>query len=64
MEPSSPLENKMQQSSALTEVDSLSLDIKKVPNALLERLIREVKTEAQPNVLAYNRTHNRHNRGR
>lgn len=37
---------------------------KQVPPALLERLIREVQNDAQPGVAAYNRMHNRHNRGR
>lgn len=64
MEPSNSLDNEIQHSHASTEFDSLSVDAKKVPNTLLERLIREVKTEAQPSVIAYNRTHNRHNRGR
>ncbi len=33
-------------------------------NPLLERLLAEVKFENESNILAYNRTHNRHNRGR
>jgi hypothetical protein len=33
-------------------------------NPLLKRLIDEVKFENQNNISAYNRTHNRHNRGR
>lgn len=48
----------------MRQLDTLVVEPAKMPNALLERLIREVKTEAQSNVLAYNRTHNRHNRGR
>jgi hypothetical protein len=43
---------------------SINLDKSKVPNAVLNRLIAEVTFESQNNVLAYNRTHNRHNRGR
>lgn len=35
-----------------------------VSNAVLKRLAEEVKYENQNNILAYNRTHNRHNRGR
>ena len=36
----------------------------KQPNALLKRLIEEVNYEALNNISSYNRTHNRHNRGR
>lgn len=41
-----------------------SVDIKKMPNPVLQRLMDEVKFEALNNISAYNRTHNRHNRGR
>lgn len=43
---------------------SLVVDARQAPNALLARLIQEVQHEAQPTLTAYNRTHNRHNRGR
>jgi hypothetical protein len=43
---------------------SVNLEVSKVPNAVLKRLIEEVKYESQNNISAYNRTHNRHNRGR
>ena len=42
----------------------VSVEVNKVPNAVLKRLIEEVKYESQNNISAYNRTHNRHNRGR
>lgn len=58
------LKSGLQQEGSSEEHDSLVIEAKKVSNSLLERLIREVRTEAQPNILAYNRTHNRHNRGR
>jgi len=48
----------------LAQPQSINLDKSKVPNAVLSRLIAEVSFESQNNVLAYNRTHNRHNRGR
>jgi hypothetical protein len=38
--------------------------VNKISNAVLQRLMEEVKYENQNNILAYNRTHNRHNRGR
>ena len=36
----------------------------KLSNVVLQRLIEEVKCENQNNISSYNRTHNRHNRGR
>lgn len=39
-------------------------DMTKVPNVVLQRLIEEVQYENKSNISAYNRTHNRHNRGR
>ncbi len=35
-----------------------------ISSVVLRRLIEEVRQEEQPNPSAYNRTHNRHNRGR
>lgn len=40
------------------------LDTEKVSSAVLRRLIEEVRTEKLEPATAYNRTHNRHNRGR
>lgn len=40
------------------------LDLDQIPNSVLKRLIEEVKFESRNEVSAYNRTHNRHNRGR
>jgi len=37
----------------------------KIPSAVLRRLVEEVRTEKmEPATTSYNRTHNRHNRGR
>lgn len=47
-----------------TKNSSVNINIENVPNPVLRRLIEEVKVEKQNNVTAYNRTHNRHNRGR
>lgn len=41
-----------------------NVDIKKMPNPVLQRLLDEVRFETSNNISAYNRTHNRHNRGR
>lgn len=46
------------------ETKPLSIDAKQIPNAVLQRLIAEVKHDRENNIFAYNRTHNRHNRGR
>lgn len=35
-----------------------------VSSSVLQRLMREVKNDSVNNISAYNRTHNRHNRGR
>ncbi len=43
---------------------NISIDASKFPNMVLKRLIEEVKNESINNITAYNRTHNRHNRGR
>ncbi|MFM9951818.1 MAG: YhhA family cyclophane-containing RiPP [Saprospiraceae bacterium] len=44
--------------------NSLGIDVSKIPNVVLQRLIEEVRHERLNDVTAYNRTHNRHNRGR
>lgn len=43
---------------------SIKLDPSQIDNAVLKRLISEVQFEEVNHVHAYNRTHNRHNRGR
>ncbi len=43
---------------------TIIIDAKKLDNAVLERLIGEIKTEKENRIHSYNRTHNRHNRGR
>jgi len=42
----------------------LAIDVKRVDNAVLKRLINEIKFDDEYVVNGYNRTHNRHNRGR
>ena len=42
---------------------AVSVDSNKISNVVLKRLIEEVQYESQNNVSAYNRSHNRHNRG-
>jgi hypothetical protein len=49
---------------ASTSSDTMVMDIESVPSEVLKRLIEEVRYEASNNITAYNRTHNRHNRGR
>jgi hypothetical protein len=44
--------------------DSVIIEPSKLNNSLLERLIEEVKNDNANNIFAYDRSHNRHNRGR
>lgn len=48
----------------VSQASQLSLDPSKIDNSLLKRLIGEIEFEKDNRVNAYNRTHNRHNRGR
>ena len=48
----------------LSNGGNIELDSTEVPNAVLRRLIEEVKNDKENNVTAYNRLHNRHNRHR
>jgi hypothetical protein len=43
---------------------SISIDAKEIDNAVLKRLIAEVQVDQPTSLHGYNRTHNRHNRGR
>jgi len=40
------------------------IDSDKIPSTVMQRLVEEVRTEKMMPSPAYNRTHNRHNRGR
>ena len=40
------------------------LDASQVDNAVLKRLIEEIQIDKENGLHSYNRTHNRHNRGR
>lgn len=42
----------------------INIDINKIDNSVLKRLIGEIDFERENRIHAYNRTHNRHNRGR
>ncbi len=44
--------------------DLLEVDTSKLPSAVLARLIEEVQNEETSTTHAYDRVHNRHNRGR
>jgi phage-related protein len=48
----------------LSDSGVVELDANDVSNAVLKRLIEEVKNDKENNVTAYNRLHNRHNRHR
>lgn len=44
--------------------EPIVIEADKVENSVLKRLIEEVRFDNENRVTAYNRTHNRHNRGR
>ena len=44
--------------------EQLIIDAKNMDNAVLKRLIGEIDFEKENRIHSYNRTHNRHNRGR
>ena len=44
--------------------DLLEVDMSKISSAALARLVEEVRNEKLPTTPVYDRTHNRHNRGR
>ena len=45
-------------------VRDLTIDVQQLSSPVLARLVEEVRQERHGNTAAYNRTHNRHNRGR
>ena len=44
--------------------DDLVIDVREISNPVLKRLVEEVRQEKTNSLTNYNRTHNRHNRGR
>lgn len=57
-------QTKQQQHVDQNEQQPLIIDPAKMDNAVLKRLIGEIDFEKANRLHAYNRTHNRHNRGR
>jgi hypothetical protein len=47
-----------------TNAKTIAIDATKINNAVLKRLISEIDFDRQNQINSYNRTHNRHNRGR
>lgn len=61
------MEQKQQENKDLKNQDEpreISIDAAKMDNAVLKRLIGEIDFEKENRIHSYNRTHNRHNRGR
>ena len=52
------------ESGARRQVGDMTLDLKRISSPVLARLVEEVRQERASGTTAYNRTHNRHNRGR
>ena len=57
-------QNQLQQTEPSSIPDLLEVDISKISSAVLARLIEEVREEKSSTPHAYDRVHNRHNRGR
>ncbi len=57
-------QKKQQQQTEQKDQESLIIDPANMDNAVLKRLIGEIDFEKVNRLHAYNRTHNRHNRGR
>jgi len=64
MQQNIPAEQTITKPEAETKTDAAGQPIAGLSNAVLNRLMEEVKNEGRDSLLAYNRTHNRHNRGR
>lgn len=52
----------MKMKNTLSSSNAASVDIKEIPNTVLQRLIKEVHYDKKNNITAYDRVHNRHNR--
>ena len=52
------MNDQQQRPSSLLEIDPATIG-----NAVLRRLIDEVRNDLKTNITGYNRVHNRHNRG-
>ena len=48
----------------MADIDVMAIDLDKVPPGALKQLIQEVRDEDYEAVRAYDRVHNRHNRGK
>lgn len=64
MDQLNPIQSSVDIQNTEPNVATLSVNAGNVDSAVLKRLIEEVQFEQANNVNAYNRTHNRHNRGR
>lgn len=47
-----------------SNTEQIVVDTEQMPNSVLQRLMEEVKNDTANNMFAYDRAHNRHNRGR
>ena len=46
------------------QTEQVIVEADQMPNSVLQRLMEEVKNDNVNNMFAYDRAHNRHNRGR
>jgi hypothetical protein len=64
MNESLDMQSSLQSETLPNSSEELVMDPTKMDSAVLARLVEEVKVEGENRLSAYNRTHNRHNRGR
>ena len=64
MNESHDIQSSLQSETQPRPSEELVIDPTKMDSAVLARLLDEVKVEGENRLTAYNRTHNRHNRGR
>ncbi|WP_121811314.1 YhhA family cyclophane-containing RiPP [Mucilaginibacter kameinonensis] len=57
-------EKYLQNEAAEQQAQQIVIDHTKMDNEVLKRLIGEIDFEKENRIHSYNRTHNRHNRGR
>lgn len=56
------VENSFEPTNATVNNDHIIVEVSKVPNLVLQRLMEEVKNDQANDMFAYDRAHNRHNR--
>jgi len=56
--------DRYEETKKMADSEKVARDANEIPSAVMRRLIEEVRIEKLTPISGYNRTHNRHNRGR